>query len=166
MDDICREAKLSPGAVYRYFPSKDAIIQALGERSAEQDLAFFASTPASTDPVADLARLAARYVRSIDAAETTTVSVQFWAEATRHPEVAGPVSGAIERAREGLVDLVRTAGLAERLDADAVAEALVALMTGRTLMRALGIAGPTEEYAAVVAAMVQALIDAGVAEQR
>ena len=27
--DICRAANLSPGAVYRYFPSKQAIIEAL-----------------------------------------------------------------------------------------------------------------------------------------
>ena len=26
MQDICREAELSPGAVYRYFDSKEAII--------------------------------------------------------------------------------------------------------------------------------------------
>lgn len=31
MQQICAEAKMSPGAVYRYFPSKEAIIEAIAE---------------------------------------------------------------------------------------------------------------------------------------
>lgn len=31
MQQICAEAKMSPGALYRYFPSKDAIIEAIAE---------------------------------------------------------------------------------------------------------------------------------------
>ena len=37
MQDICREAELSPGAVYRYFPSKDAIIEGMCNRGQEQN---------------------------------------------------------------------------------------------------------------------------------
>jgi TetR/AcrR family transcriptional regulator, repressor for uid operon len=38
MHDICREAAMSPGALYRYFPSKEALIEAIAERDRINDL--------------------------------------------------------------------------------------------------------------------------------
>lgn len=38
MHDICREAEMSPGALYRYFPSKEALIEAIAERDRINDL--------------------------------------------------------------------------------------------------------------------------------
>lgn len=38
MHDICREAGMSPGALYRYFPSKEALIEAIAERDRVNDL--------------------------------------------------------------------------------------------------------------------------------
>jgi TetR/AcrR family transcriptional regulator, repressor for uid operon len=40
MHDICREAEMSPGALYRYFPSKEAIIEAIAEKNRREDMAF------------------------------------------------------------------------------------------------------------------------------
>src|SRR5687767_970067 len=37
MQDICEEATLSPGAVYRYFRSKEEIIEAMCERGQSQN---------------------------------------------------------------------------------------------------------------------------------
>lgn len=42
MHDICREADMSPGALYRYFPSKEAIIEAIAENDRQGDLASLA----------------------------------------------------------------------------------------------------------------------------
>ena len=42
MHDICREAEMSPGALYRYFPSKEAIIEAIAENDRQGDLASLA----------------------------------------------------------------------------------------------------------------------------
>jgi TetR/AcrR family transcriptional regulator, repressor for uid operon len=42
MHDICREAEMSPGALYRYFPSKEAIIEAIAENNRREDMAFLA----------------------------------------------------------------------------------------------------------------------------
>ena len=39
MHDICREAGMSPGALYRYFPSKESIIEAIAEQDRQADLA-------------------------------------------------------------------------------------------------------------------------------
>jgi TetR/AcrR family transcriptional regulator, repressor for uid operon len=39
MHDICREAGMSPGALYRYFPSKEAVIEAIAEHDRQSDVA-------------------------------------------------------------------------------------------------------------------------------
>lgn len=40
MHEICGEAGMSPGALYRYFPSKESIIEAIAENNRREDLAF------------------------------------------------------------------------------------------------------------------------------
>ena len=41
MQQICAEAGMSPGALYRYFPSKEAIIKAICEANCKCDAKFF-----------------------------------------------------------------------------------------------------------------------------
>ncbi len=40
MQDICKESELSPGAIYRYFPSKEAILEGINDRSQEMGRAL------------------------------------------------------------------------------------------------------------------------------
>jgi TetR/AcrR family transcriptional regulator, repressor for uid operon len=49
MHDICREAEMSPGALYRYFPSKEAIIEAIAENDRQGDLASLAQISGNGD---------------------------------------------------------------------------------------------------------------------
>ena len=57
MREIYEEASLSPGAIYHYFPSKDAIIQASFEFDYERSLELFAAATASDDPLKALREL-------------------------------------------------------------------------------------------------------------
>ena len=43
MHEICREADMSPGALYRYFPSKESIIEAIAEKDRQADLMILAT---------------------------------------------------------------------------------------------------------------------------
>jgi len=55
MADIAREASLSAGAIYRYFPSKEAVLKAISEHSLERDLDLMERARASEDePIAAL----------------------------------------------------------------------------------------------------------------
>ncbi len=40
MQDICEESELSPGAIYRYFASKEAILEGINDRSQEMGRAL------------------------------------------------------------------------------------------------------------------------------
>jgi AcrR family transcriptional regulator len=51
VDDIVAEAGMSVGAIYRYFPSKDDIIFAVGERYRRRDLAAMARLQAQYLPL-------------------------------------------------------------------------------------------------------------------
>ena len=55
MQEICAEAGMSPGALYRYFPSKVAIIAAIAEAERAQHTAFFDRLAQADDPVEALA---------------------------------------------------------------------------------------------------------------
>jgi AcrR family transcriptional regulator len=55
MADIAREAGISAGAIYRYFPSKEAVLKAISERSMERDLHLVERARASeSEPIAAL----------------------------------------------------------------------------------------------------------------
>jgi AcrR family transcriptional regulator len=49
MQDICREAEVSPGALYVYFVSKEALIAGLAERDRAEFQSRFADLAAATD---------------------------------------------------------------------------------------------------------------------
>ncbi len=52
MQEICAEAKMSPGALYRYFPSKEAIIEAIAE-DERCDAAAIVETMRGSAPLID-----------------------------------------------------------------------------------------------------------------
>src|SRR5215211_1526704 len=47
MQDICAEATMSPGNLYRYFPSKEALIAGIAERDRAEVAQEFASADLS-----------------------------------------------------------------------------------------------------------------------
>jgi len=55
MHEVAAEAGLSAGAIYRYFPSKDALVQAVFDQIHEENRALFAETAEEAgDPLAAL----------------------------------------------------------------------------------------------------------------
>jgi AcrR family transcriptional regulator len=91
MADIAREAGLSAGAIYRYFPSKEALLKAISERSLERDLDLLEGARASEDePIAalELLSLAMRSLFQEPAFETSTrVTVELRPELLRNEDL-------------------------------------------------------------------------------
>ena len=81
MRDIYAEANLSPGAVYHYFDSKDAIIQASFEFDYERSLALFEAALLRDDPLQALYELIDFFFRGLEEAAALgapRVNVQSW----------------------------------------------------------------------------------------
>lgn len=110
MAEICAEAGMSPGNLYRYFPSKEAIIEGLCERDlagAEQGFAALATAPDLWEAFRSLARL-----HLVDEPrESCAIWVEILSEVTRNPQIAAlrvrsdrfiseKIRGALEMARE------------------------------------------------------------------
>ena len=105
MDDICREAGVSPGALYTYFVSKEALIIGLCEREKDRFGNELANIAESSDFLAGLHRLAEQYCCNEPIAKVR-LHVEIGAEAGRNPVIGNTVRGNDNAVRESLVNLL------------------------------------------------------------
>jgi len=87
MQEICAEAGMSPGNLYRYFPSKEALIAGIAERDRAEVARQFASVELSQGLFAVLEGLARHYFAKYPR-EQVLLCTEVMAEARRHPEIA------------------------------------------------------------------------------
>ncbi|PIK72637.1 TetR family transcriptional regulator, partial [Methylobacterium frigidaeris] len=82
MHDVAAEAGMSPGNLYRYFPSKDAIVAGLAERDRAAVAEDFSGIETAPDLMQAFAALARRHLAEAPA-EKAVLCLEMWAEATR-----------------------------------------------------------------------------------
>jgi AcrR family transcriptional regulator len=87
MQEICAEAGMSPGNLYRYFPSKEALIAGIAERDRAEVSRQFASVDLSQGLFPVLEGLARHYFAKYPR-EQVLLCTEVMAEARRHPEIA------------------------------------------------------------------------------
>ena len=85
MQEIALEAGMSPGNLYRYFPSKDAMVAGLTERNRAQLRAEFARLSDAPDFMSAFAALGRKYFKD-DPREKNMLCLEIWAEATHNPQ--------------------------------------------------------------------------------
>lgn len=105
MAQIAQQARMSVGQIYRYFPSKEAIIHAIVERIVAQRLAWIESTGRQLD----LPKVLASRMFTQDAGEIDdrALLLEVTAEATRNPAVAEIVRKADRQLHERALTTVR-----------------------------------------------------------
>ena len=140
--DICAAAQISPGHLYHYFPSKEAMIQALVEWNLSHAASRLQAILASPDVIEAL--LLELESAGIHRPEVQVLSTEALAEACRNPEFASIVH-AHARAMRGLLgDFIikaqRRGEVDAGLDPEATANILLAVVDGA---RALPIRNPT-----------------------
>lgn len=87
MHDICAEASMSPGALYRYYPGKAAIIVAIAEAEREEHARMFETLDTAADPLAALRDLGVAFLRRQRDGDGDILTADVVAEAGRNPEV-------------------------------------------------------------------------------
>src|SRR4249919_3693257 len=108
MQDICNEAGMSPGNLYRYFPSKEALMAGIAERDRAEVAQEFASADLSHGFFAVLEGMA-RHHFAVKPDEQVLLCTEVMAESRRNPEIAR-ISAAFDAdVRRWLADLLRTA---------------------------------------------------------
>src|SRR5512139_1422652 len=86
MQDICREARVSPGALYVYFASKEELIAGLAERNRQDFQARFAQLAGASDFFAALAAIGEAYFVE-DEAHRRLLCIEIGLESTRSTQV-------------------------------------------------------------------------------
>src|SRR5260370_10020152 len=106
MQDICAEAGMSPGNLYRYFPSKEAIIAGIAERDRAEVAQQFARADLSQGLFAVLERMAQHYFSEYPR-ERVLLCTEITSEARRNAEIARISASFDADVRKWLLDLLR-----------------------------------------------------------
>ncbi|WP_328403237.1 TetR/AcrR family transcriptional regulator [Streptomyces sp. NBC_00390] len=148
MQDILREAGLSAGAVYRYFRSKEELIEAIAEEAFGEIRAAF-DDAARLDPPPTPDVLLGRVLRHMliekvpggDGQAFARLLLQVWSETLRNEHLAATLAdgyAGLRLAWATLVDAYRAAGLMDAdVPADHVARTLIATAQGFIAQQAL-----------------------------
>jgi AcrR family transcriptional regulator len=127
MQEICAEAGMSPGNLYRYFPSKEAIIAGIAERDRAEVAQEFASADLSHGFFAVLEGMAQHHFAERPD-EQVKLCTEVMAEARRHPEIAR-ISAAFDAdVRKWLIDLFKAAAARGDISADVDFEAAATML--------------------------------------
>lgn len=142
MHEICAEAGISAGALYRYFPSKADIIFAISEEELRTGDQLLDAIAGGGDITENLVRLAGDVLEKC--ARDQPLTAEVIAEVTRDPAIAARFAARLEEKQKRLAAAIsagqRRGAVARHLEADAVAR-LVMLMIDGLVLRAAALGG-------------------------
>src|SRR3972149_7372153 len=154
MHDICAEAQLSPGAVYRYFSSKEEIIEAMCQESARPNSALIEAAKERGDTLAVLDELASVFFGMLEDMEACALDAELWAEGAHNPQVTEVLRRTTQEVLDPFAEMLRNAqargDINPGLDAEAVARLMISFYHGLILQKAVD---PSVDVASYVAAM-------------
>ena len=115
MQHVAEEADMSAGNLYRYFPSKEAIVDSLCALDQEGNTEAFAELLAQHTDIAKAIRIALRDHVFAKPPEKARMIVEIWAEAGRNPRVAEmtrALNADVLVKLEKVIDAAKAAGVA------------------------------------------------------
>jgi AcrR family transcriptional regulator len=165
-DEIVAEAGLSAGAIYRYFDSKDAIIEAVAAERHAHERSLLADALAGDDPRASLRSFLERYfvwLGDPDEQRRRRVNVYVWAEALHNPRLAGVVTSGLaplDQSVRAVRAAVRSGAFPPGIDAEPFVRVVLALLQGFVLQQCWDPTVDLEGYRATALATLDALLSA------
>jgi TetR/AcrR family transcriptional repressor of uid operon len=139
MQDICGEAGMSAGNLYRYFPSKEEIIAGICERNRAEAAESFRAVDKAPHFFEGLAALARHHL--VDQPEDeAALCAEIMAESRRNPVVAKLHHDIEQDVKTRLVDMLRRAAergeISRDVDLESAATMLMVLADGMSWRRA------------------------------
>ena len=140
MQDICKGAAVSPGALYVYFDSKEALIAGIAERDRAEFAERFAKLASAPDLLKALAQIGQQYFVE-EAAHKRLMCVEIGIESTRNPrvgEIFRSVDAFVQQSFESLFQRLKDEGrIAPTLDIPTLAQVVVTIGDGLIWRRAV-----------------------------
>jgi AcrR family transcriptional regulator len=127
MQEICAAAGMSPGNLYRYFPSKEAIIAGIAERDRAEVGAQLAGAVFATDFFATFGALARHHFVE-RTAEEVGLCAEIMTESRRNPTIAKIMQDFDHDVRARLVTMLKAAAERGDICADIDFEGVVTMM--------------------------------------
>ena len=139
MQHVAVEAGMSPGNLYRYFRSKEAMVEGICERDQRERAASFAAFAEADDITTAMAAGLRRNLLG-KPREKMQMILEIWAEAGRNPAIAelcGSIDGNVRQGLIRLVEVAKAKGQASPdLDAEFAARVMITMVTGLFKRRA------------------------------
>lgn len=161
MQDICGEAGMSPGNLYRYFPSKEALIAGICERNRADAVSSFAQVDEAPEFFEGLAGLARHHLVDRTDAEVG-ICAEIMAESRRNPEVAKLFLGLENDIKDRIAAMLRNAAgrgeIRNDLDLDSAASVLMVLGDGMSWRRSVDPDFKAENVLPLILKMVHCLL--------
>jgi AcrR family transcriptional regulator len=144
MRDICKASGLSPGAVYRYFKGKDAIVEAMaemGRRNTRDYVRSLATSDRADEALLQILNGLLSFLDTPEARRGSRLDVRLWGEAIHMPRLRRLVRRAHTTLTGVFSEVIRKGQAAgeirKELPCRATAQVLIALGLGMTLQNAL-----------------------------
>lgn len=162
MQQICAEVGMSPGALYRYFASKEAIIEAICEADRQQDTQCFISLLENPCVIDGLVEAAIAHLRHVHESGNAKLFAEIRAESMRNPAILascnrnrGPVADLIHMQLQGAID---RGEISPPVDIGTLMATIMAIGEGLAIndLPALGV--PFEALEAVIRAMIVGML--------
>ena len=118
MASICEAVGMSPGALYRYFPSKTAIIKAIVEEERAGTMALLNHLADASDFRKTVAAVLIETIIAVSDETYARLALEIAAEGARNPEIAAIIAVAEREAHERLSGLIAAAQDRGQVDPD------------------------------------------------
>ncbi len=162
MPEICAEAKLSPGTVYRYFRSKDDLIEALVEQDRAESLELITFIGRTSDIPTAIGRAVDEALAAVDDPAAAAVYLEVGAEAARNPRIAAIVRRHDQSVTGALADLLRRGQergeISSTIEPHLTAEMISAVIDGVITRKALVPEIELSRYAPAVKTVIATLL--------
>ena len=141
IEEICAEARMSPGALYRYFGSKADIIAAIALDARAEAEAALDRLNGAEGLIDGLSELARAFCTTFDKAGDAGLLGDIWAEAARDPLLAKALHErdriAVGRIASAITKAGREGAIYPAVTATEAAEILMAGLEGMALRKTL-----------------------------
>ena len=114
---ICAQAGMSPGNLFHYFPSKQAIIAAIVDQEGAETAAYFAQLQGSADAYGALLAFMDAVLALAADGDVASLALDIAAEALRDPDIAARVGRNDATLRAGVQALLESAAARGQVDA-------------------------------------------------
>lgn len=162
MQQICAQIGMSPGALYRYFPSKESIIKAITENDRREDAELFSAMFRNPNVVDGVVEAAIGHIRHVRQRNLAPLFAEIRAESTRNPDILATCqehrAEISERFRGYVAEAVERGEIVPVAGIDALMAMFMAVGEGFALNDLIGLGLPEAEIESMVRGMVVGIL--------